>query len=238
MKEYSRILDEKEAKKADQKQALLKIIDENQEGTRRRNQAKKEQQDKEAAAMKEYSRILDEKEEQRADELATRMQRQKNLMEELQANVQAQAKQSGDNDVMAAKMQQDELERHFVEAEQAKQKRLMQLKLETQAYQFRQMEEKGLRKQEEKELQSIQAQILEKDTEEYNQIEQQKFIEKKRRLVEHRLDVEGQIASRATRRAPKMSEAEIKMNKKLLGLVSNTLALRDESIAQTEECGD
>merc|ERR1712032_146157 len=157
--------------------------------------------------------------------------------EKLQANVQAQAKQSGDNDAMRAKMQQDEIERHYAEAERAKQKRLKQLRLETQAYQFKQMEERELRKQDEKELEDIQAQIIEKDNEEYYQIEKEKAEEKKLRLFKHRQEVEGQIcASRATRRIPQMSEAEIKMNKKLLGVVSKSLALRDDSrMAQMEE---
>merc|ERR1712032_1379638 len=188
--------------------------------------------------MKEYNRILDEQEEQKAEEMAKRMDRQKNLMEKLQANVQAQAKQSGDNDAVRAKMQQAEIERHYADAEQVKQKRLKQLRLETQAYQFKQMEERGLRKQEEQELEGIQAQIIERDTEEYNQIEKQKAEEKKLRVFRHRQEVEGQIASRANRRVPEMSAAEVKMNKKLLGVVSHALTVRDERMAQLEQCGD
>merc|ERR1719271_1563438 len=53
--------------------------------------------------MKEYNRILDEQEEQRAEELANRMERQKSLMDKLQANVSQQAKEAGDNDAMRAK---------------------------------------------------------------------------------------------------------------------------------------
>merc|ERR1712060_659437 len=97
-------------------------------------------------------------------------------------------------------------------------------------------EERELRKQDEKELEDIQAQIIEKDNEEYYQIEKQKFEEKKLRVFRHRQEVEGQIASRTNRRVPEMSEAEIKMNKKLLGVVSNALKARDEGMAQMEEC--
>merc|ERR1712032_1780252 len=95
-------------------------------------------------------------------------------------------------------------------------------------------EERELRKQDEKELEDIQAQIIEKDNEEYYQIEKQKSEEKKLRVFRHRQEVEGQIASRANRRVPEMSEAE--MNKKLLGVVSNALKVRDEGMAQMEEC--
>merc|ERR1719359_2548821 len=86
--------------------------------------------------MKEYNRILDEQEEQRAEELANRMERQKALMDKLQANVAQQAKESGDNDAMRANAQQEEQYRHYAEAERIKQQRLKQLRLETQAYLF------------------------------------------------------------------------------------------------------
>merc|ERR1719359_2738314 len=91
--------------------------------------------------MKEYNRILDEQEEQRAEELASRMERQKALMEKLQANVAQQAKDSGDNDAKRAAAQQEEVDRHYAEAERVKQQRLKQLRLVTQAYLFKQMAE-------------------------------------------------------------------------------------------------
>merc|ERR550514_1735400 len=115
---------------------MKKVFEENQADQLKRNAAIREQQEKDAAAMKEYNRILDEQEEQRAEELANRMERQKNLMEKLQANVAQQAKESGDNDALRAKMQADEQEKHYNEAERIKQSRLKQLRLETQAYLF------------------------------------------------------------------------------------------------------
>merc|ERR1719271_44534 len=182
--------------------------------------------------MKEYNRILDEQEEQRAEELANRMERQKALMDKLQANVAQQAKEAGDNDHLRAKMQADEQEKHYAEAERIKQERLKQLRLETQAYLFKQMSEKDNRKNEEKDLQNIQAQILERDTEEYNDIERQKIIDKKMRYLEHRQEIEGQILSRSKQSVPEMSEAEVKMNRQLLNLVTRTLTVRDERAAQ------
>merc|ERR1719401_2091512 len=201
---------------------------------RKREQQHKEQQEKEAEAMREYNRILDEQEEQRAEELASRMERQKQLMEKLQANVAQQAKDSGDNDAKRAAAQQEEVDRHYSEAERIKQGRLKQLRYETQAYLFKQMAEKDGRKNEEKELQNIQAQILERDTEEYNEIEREKLINKRCRNFEHRKEIEGQIQSRSMQRVPEMSEAEIKMNRNLLNLVNRTLAVRDERNGQED----
>merc|ERR1719486_868705 len=165
---------------------MRKVFEENAEDEKKRELAIKDQQEKDAEAMREYNRILDEQEEQRAEELANRMERQKNLMEKLQANVAQQAKESGDNDALRAKLQADEQEKHYNEAERIKQSRLKQLRLETQAYLFKQMAEKDGRKNEEKELQNIQSMILERDTEEYNDIEREKLIQKKIRNFEHR----------------------------------------------------
>merc|ERR1719235_3065828 len=129
-------------------------------------------------------------------------------MDKLQANVAQQAKEAGDNDHMRAQAQADEADRHYAEAERVKQQRLKQLRLETQAYLFKQMAEKDNRKNEDKELQNIQAQILERDTEEYNEIEREKLVAKKIRNFEHRKEIEGQIYARSLQSVPEMSEAE------------------------------
>merc|ERR1712014_165784 len=178
-----------------------------------------------------YNRILDEQEEQRAEELAARMARQKELMEKLQANVSAQAKDAGNNDAKRANLQQAEMDRHYFEAEKTKMQRLKQMRLENQAYLLRQMGEKDGRKEDERTLANIQAQILEKDTEEYNEIERQKAIERRIRNFEHRQELERQISVRAGQRAPEMSQAEMDLNRPLLNLVHRTLNERDNAAA-------
>merc|ERR1719271_504115 len=218
---------------------MRKVFEENEENRRLQDIHKKEQQEKEADAMKEYNRILDEQEEQRAEELANRMERQKSLMEKLQANVQQQAKESGDNDAKRARMQQDEMDRHYAEAERVKQQRLKQLRLETQAYLFKQMQEKDSRKNDDKDLQNIQSQILERDTEEYNEIEREKLVAKKIRNFEHRKELEEHMKVNSKKSVPEMSEAEVKMNRQLLHLVHRTLAVRDERDAEAmQEAGE
>merc|ERR1712048_884343 len=119
--------------------------------------------------------------EQRAEELQQRMERQNDLMKKLQENVAAVQKGAGDNDAQRANAQQEEMDRHFFHAEGVKQQRLKQLRLENQAYLLKQMEEKDVRKEDERQLTNIQAHILYKDTEEYNQIETQKVIDRRNR---------------------------------------------------------
>merc|ERR1719162_1308866 len=136
---------------------------------------------------------------------------------------------------MRASAQQEEMDRHYAEAERVKQQRLKQLRLETQAYLFKQMAEKDSRKNDDKDLQNIQAQILERDTEEYNEIEREKLVAKKIRNFEHRQGIEDQIVQKSKQSVPEMSEAEVKMNKQLLNLVERTLQVRDEREEQTNE---
>jgi len=221
-----------EKKKIEVKKSMKKVFEENQADQIKREAIRVAQQEKDALAMKEYNRILDEQEEQRAEELANRMAKQKILMEKLQANVQAQAAAAGDNDAKRANAQQDEMDRHYAEAERVKQQRLKQLRLETQAYLFKQMAEKDGRKNEDKDLQNIQSMILERDTEEYNEIEREKLVTKKIRNFEHRKEIEGQIVTRSKQSVPEMSEAEVKMNRQLLNLVNRTLLVRDERNSQ------
>merc|ERR1740117_1251786 len=139
-----------EKKKFQTKKAMRKVFEENEADLIKRKAMAIEQQEKDAAAMKEYNRILDEQEEQRAEELANRMGRQKALMDKLQANVSQQNKAAGDNDALRAQLQADEQDQHYSEAERVKQSRLKQLRLETQAYLFKQMAEKDGRKNEDK----------------------------------------------------------------------------------------
>merc|ERR1719444_495986 len=127
--------------------------------------------EKESQALKDYARALDEQEEQRQAEMQARLSRQNELMAKLQANVDGIKKGAGDNDAARASAQQEEMDRHFFEAEKVKQDRLKQLKLENQAYLLKQMDEKDMRKDDERQLQEIQATILARDTEEYNEIE-------------------------------------------------------------------
>jgi len=219
-----------ERKKEQTKKAMKKVFEENMEDQRKRQQAKKEQMNKEAAAMKEYNRVLDEQEEQRAQELGDRLERQNQLMQKLQENVAAVQKGAGDNDAQRANAQQEEMDRHFFEAESLKQARLKQLRLENQAYLLKQMEEKDGRGEEDKELQNIQAMILRRDTQEYNEIEKQKIVDRRIRNLEHRKDIEKQMEYKMRQSQPEMSEAEIQMNKPLLHLVNRTLDERDKQM--------
>jgi hypothetical protein len=223
-----------ERKKEAAKQSMKKVFEENLEDQRRRDEQKKAEMEQEALAIKEYNRILDEQEEQRAEEMQARLDRQNRLMKQLQVSVGKVQKEAGNDDMARASEQMEEMDRHFFEAESMKQQRLKQLKLENQAYLLKQAEEKKSRKQEERQLQDIQAQILKHDTSEFHEIERVKQLEKKSLFLEHRKELEDQIKYRQNLSFPTMSPEEMKMNAPLLNLVQRSLAAKEEQQAQQD----
>merc|ERR1712194_570138 len=142
-----------EKKKEKTRKGMRKVFEENNADQARREQDRKDQMEKEAVALKEYARVLDEQEEQRNQEMQARLKRQNDLMAKLQANVDGIKKGAGDNDAARASAQQEEMDRHFFEAEGVKQTRLKQMRLENQSYLLRQVDEKDGRKEDERDLQ-------------------------------------------------------------------------------------
>merc|ERR1719443_2372732 len=118
------------------------------------------------------------------------MEKQKKLMEKMQENISLVQRVKND-DEMRCKKQAEEADRSAYEAEVNKQARLKQMRQETQAFLFKQMAEKDDRKRQTAELKTLQAAILDMDSQEYTSIEEQKKIEKKRKYQNHRSQLEN-----------------------------------------------
>lgn len=220
-----------EKRKEKTKKSMRKVFAENNVDQQRRQEQKLQEQEQEQQAMREYNRVLDAQEAQRAAEMEARVQRQAMLMKKLQVSVLDVEKAAGDNDEQRATAQQEEQDRHFFEAESLKQRRLRELRFENQSYLKKQMDEKEGRRQEERDIQGIQAAILERDSQEYGEIERQKVIDRRVRNLEHRKDIEKQMEHNLRQAAPPdMSPEEIAMNKPLLSLVNKTLEERDRIV--------
>merc|ERR1711918_287919 len=161
--------------------------------------------------------------------MGARMDKQKALMEKMKENVQKQQKAKGDEDARRAAKQKEEADARAIEMERNKEAKLKEMRNDTQAFLFKQMAEKDEKKEQALELKRLQASILEADTQEYMQMEKQKSQDRRVRNIEHRIELEEQIAERAKEPARKyaMSGAEIKMNRQLLDLVDKTLHERD-----------
>merc|ERR1711959_603504 len=205
------------------------VFAENLEENAQKEEARMRQQELDMEAMKEYNRILDQQEEMRAQELQARMDKQKALMEKMKDNVQKQQQKKGDEDARRAAKQKEEADARAIEMERNKEAKLKEMRYETQSFLFKQMSEKDEKKEQALELKRLQASILEADTQEYMQMEKQKAHDRRVRNIEHRIQLEDQIADRAAEVVRKyaMSGAEIKMNRQLLDLVDKTLKERD-----------
>jgi len=219
-----------EKKKEQTRRAMRKVFEQNAEDQRKRDQAAREAKEKEAATIKEYNRILDEQEEAKAKELNERMERQAQLMKKLQENVSSIKAESGDQDATRARAQQEEQDRHYFEAEAIKQQRLKQMRLENQAYLLKQMQERDSRKDDDKYLTDIQAQIMERDSQEFNAVEKQKVIDRRERSVAYQKEIIKQMEWKAAQREIEMSDTEVALNKPLLDLVDRTLEQRDQNM--------
>jgi len=219
-----------ELRRQQQKAAMKKVFQENLEENAEKEEAKRKQQELDMEAMKEYNRILDQQEELRAQELQARMDKQKALMEKMKENVQKQQQKKGDEDARRANKQKEEADARAIEMERNKEAKLKEMRHDTQSFLFKQMAEKDEKKGQALELKRLQASILEADTQEYMQMEKQKFHDRRVRNIEHRIELEAQIADRAAvvQRKYAMSGAEIKMNRQLLDLVDKTLTERDD----------
>merc|ERR1711904_47681 len=153
--------------------------------------------------------------------------------EQMKENVQKQQQKKGDEDARRAAKQKEEADARAIEMERNKEAKLKEMRHDTQAFLFKQMAEKDDKKGQALELKRLQASILEADTQEYMQMEKQKSHDRRVRNIEHRIELEAQIAERAKEPAKKyaMSGAEVKMNRQLLDLVDKTLTERDSYMA-------
>merc|ERR1712178_493445 len=117
--------------------------------------------------------------------------------------------------------------------------KLKEMRHDTQSFLFKQMAEKDEKKEQALELKRLQASILEADTQEYMQMEKQKSQDRRVRNIEHRIELEDQIAGRAKEVVRKyaMSDAEMKMNRQLLDLVDKTLDERDAYLSSQPDEG-
>jgi len=226
------------AKKVQQREAMLRIMDENMEERKIKDEQKAKQQEMEIEGMREYNRILDEQEAQRAAALESRISRQKELMEKMKENVIKQQAAKGDEDARRALRQKEEADARAVEMERNKEQKLRQMRLETQDFLFAQMEEKEARKHQAMQLKSLQARILDEDTKEYMDMEKHRAVERRRQNLEHRLELDEQIKRKNQDNKEFkycMSGNEVSMNKQLLEVVEKTLVERDDEIAEVVE---
>jgi len=229
------IVEEKEKierKKIEDRQAMLKVFKENQENKAKKEEERKAQVAHDIKVMKDYNKLMDKQAKEREAEKQARVDRQKALMDKMQATVGAQAAAKGAEDEIRAAKQKEEADIRTLELEVNKQRKLKQMREENRDYLLKQMQAKADKKTQALELKKMQAQILVEDTKQYEEVEKKKQEDKKLRSYEAKLELQQQIQMKqAEIKNVEMSVAESQINRDLLELVSETLAKRDAEAA-------
>jgi hypothetical protein len=215
-------------RKEQQRLAMLKIMEDNLADRKVKDAQREEQLQMEIEGMREYNRILDAQEAARAAELDARVTRQKELMEKMKESVFDVQGAKDKADALRAEQQKQASDAKAESDANAKAEKLKQLRLDTQDFLFRQMLEKEDRKEQAYELKRLQATILEQDSQAFETLERQKEQERRRVNVAHRQELDAQIERKRREKEYVMSDAEVKMNKRLLKVVNQTLEGRDE----------
>merc|ERR1712164_57190 len=96
--------------------------------------------------MKDYNKVLDRQAKEREAEKQARVDRQKKLMDKMQATVFAQAATKGAEDEIRAAKQKEEADIRTLELEVNKQRKLKQMREENRDYLLKQMQAKADKK--------------------------------------------------------------------------------------------
>merc|ERR1719262_2051516 len=143
--------------------------------------------------MKEYNKMLDAQDEAKKKEAEVRREKQVQLAEKMKVIVAQQNASKGDLDQQLASRQKEEADSRAMAAIQYKEDRLREMRMQNQAFLFQQMAEKEERKQNEKDLKKLQADILEAETKSFLDMEKQRSTARREKNVAHRMDLENQI---------------------------------------------
>lgn len=211
-----------EQKKQKNKEAMFKLLQESTEQARAKEVKKKKDNEAEIENMKEYNKVLDAQDDKRKKEAEVRKEKQVELSEKMKVIVAQQQATKGDLDQQLANRQKAEADARAVAALQHKEERLREMRHANQAFLFQQMAEKQDRRNADKEMKQLQAEILEAEMASYLQIEKQRSQDRRSKNVEHRLELQSQIAQRkAEPGRDAMSASELAMNKQVLSLATD-----------------
>lgn len=223
-KERQRVEDVYQTRRDQQKQALLV----SSEAAEYRQRQAREKEDADNASVERYEQLREARElnARRQKELQSgRRQLVETKVAELTGQQTAKYQEAESRTAAEQKAKNDALARHD---EQTK-RRLEEKRIETQAFLLSQMQDKQRRKQAEKQRCLKLRREQEVDAEEFVSAEQQRGQDKRLRNVEHRAELERQIASKmatvgVSKTSEVMSEVELRLNRTLLEKVNKALS--------------
>lgn len=215
-------------KKFRRREQMKEMYRENESEKAQKKVELEHQREQDMEYTREYSRLLDKQEKQKKAEIEGRFARQLERSKNMEALVTSVKNKQEQDDVLRAMNERKEIEKRLVEMEQNKAQKLTQLKLDTQQFLLQQMQEHDLEKKKLAKSKEVQAEILAKDSEDFNRLEKQEYHTRRQRNIAHRNELETQIEKRRGIRSEAMSAEEIAMNRDLLKKVDRVLSERQQ----------
>eukprot|EP00746_Dinoflagellata_sp_MGD_P075372 gnl/MRDRNA2_/MRDRNA2_30337_c0_seq1.p1 gnl/MRDRNA2_/MRDRNA2_30337_c0~~gnl/MRDRNA2_/MRDRNA2_30337_c0_seq1.p1 ORF type:complete len:531 (-),score=174.52 gnl/MRDRNA2_/MRDRNA2_30337_c0_seq1:229-1821(-) len=196
-----------------------------------------QQMEEDTKQMHEYINMLEAKEKKTQKDAKDRLDRHAEFLNNMKAAGLEEEKEREMTDTVRVAQEQKSASLKALQLERQKRDELKAMRLENQSYLFEQMKQKEDVKKREQEEKLMQAQYLACDTAHFHEAEQQKITDKRERNVQHRRELENQIMSNmkpypglavskrtATETEVKMSQCEVKMNKRLVTEVKTAMA--------------
>merc|ERR1719428_517342 len=149
-----------EDEKLQKKLHMNKILVQSEEERRIKAQKAKEDSQAEMDRCRAFNRALDEKDEAKRKEAEAKSDEQKRNLLKMKAIIEAQTKDSGEQNEKLAAMQKAEADARAQAILQHREDRLKDMRQQNQAFLIHQMEENKMRKQQEADLNEVHAMIL------------------------------------------------------------------------------
>merc|ERR1712187_921641 len=208
----------------EQKKRALEV---SSESAKIRETAQKNQAEAEDRAVQQYQNLREQREQQALQKKKT--EEGQRTLRESAGMKRAEVEKAKENEAIAkAAAERAAKDMHDVQRERAKEERLAKQRLDTQAYLLQQMRDKHNVKQAEKDQCKQQRMAQEVDAQDFTSGEKQRGHEKRLRNMEHKMELERQIATKMASVGPvqsgeAMSEVELRLNKNLLERVNQAL---------------
>lgn len=192
---------------------------------RQREELLKNRAMNEDQSLEEYQRLLASR-EKKAKDTQAKEQRVRQLLDDVAAE-REKAKRLQEEAMLAkAATERAAKDKHDAEWEKANQERLAEMRLQTQAYLFQQIQERQTMKEQEQDNRRNWRVAQENNAKQQEAAEKSRDLSRRLRNREHRAELERQIAARIPIELEKevMSECELRLNKQLLQRVTEALA--------------
>jgi hypothetical protein len=226
-----------ETRRKSHKEAMGKVWQSTQSMVDQRKVKHAQQMEEDTKQMHNYINMLEAKEKKTAKDAKERLDKHAEFLDNMKAAGLEEEKERELSETVKVAQEQKSAALKALELERKKRDELKSMRLENQSYLFEQMKAKEDVKKQEQEEKLMQAHYLASDTAHFHESEQQKITDKRVRNVEHRRELENQILANmkpypglavskrtSTDTEVKMSECEIRMNKRLVKQVKSAMS--------------